>query len=302
MKWPCYTYILLCLSSCHKHIVPKENEDNSTKNLIAQQDLWRTERINALTAPQGWLSLIGLYWLKEGSNTIGSLKRNKVEVPPHFGIELGNVELNGDSVSFTPNEGLEIYSNGSLFGGGQLLSDATKDPTILNYKSLYWYIIKRGESYGVRIKDTLAESRLNFQGIENFPFDKNWIIKAKVKQNYDDDSVKIVNVIGAESMNHVEVYLQFSKDGHAYNLVTLDDSPDYYFLIISDETTGFLTYGGGRFINIPRPKNGEDFVMIDFNRAFNPPCVFSNFATCPLPPLQNHLFFEVLAGEKKMNH
>ncbi len=262
---------------------------------------WQSERLETLLKADGWLSLIGLSWIDEGLNEMGSRKNCSIKLPQNFPQLLATLTLRHDSIYFESMPNVEVLSNKISFEKGYIDSDVDGAPTILRHNSLLWYVIKRGDKFGIRIKDTSLVSRIRFGNIPSFKFNPEYIVEAKVVTRPSNDSIKIVNIIGMESQNSIEAFLQFEYNGKKYKLTALDGGPKFYFVIFSDDTTGDNTYGGGRYIYVEKGALESNQVIIDFNRAFNPPCVFTDYATCPLPPEENHLTFKVLAGEMKMN-
>lgn len=290
--------IVTLMISCHSK-KPVSLDNNELSSLILDHENWKLERQNNLSQPYGWLSLVGLSWLKKGENLMGSGSMCNIKLDNKYPELLGRIYLN-DSIFFETINNESVLNNGEKFDSGSLVSDANPPYTVLTHGSLSWYIVHRNNKYGVRIRDSLAETRMNFTGLEYFPFSESMVMEVEVEVT-SSDTVNIMNVLGMESKNPVAAYLRFSHDNKNYKLAALDGGPLNYFLIFSDNTTGFSTYGGGRYISVQRPVDEENKTKIDFNRAYNPPCVFTDFATCPLPPKSNHLFFEVQAGEKKFH-
>jgi uncharacterized protein (DUF1684 family) len=218
-------------------------------------------------------------------------------MPAHMGV----FSLSGDSLSVHINDDVDILINGTIEKSALLKSDMEAQPTYLNWKSFTWYVIERGGKYGIRIKDSLATQRLTLKEIPHYPVDENWKFKATLVPPNPGATIKIENILGQVSDNPLEGKLEFTYQGKNYQLAALDGGQDAYFVIMADETTGEETYGGGRYIYVEKV-DSSGLTFIDFNKAFNPPCVFSVFATCPLPPQENYLPFRVLAGEKNLPH
>ena len=179
-----------------------------------------------------------------------------------------------------------------------LKDDREGTPDVLRYGSLSWYIIKRGDRYGVRLKDSESDLLKNFEGIERFPVDPDWRVTA-IFQPYDSvKSIEVPNILGTIGQDPSPGKLVFQIKGNTYSLDPIAAPEDKrWFIIFSDVTSGEETYGAGRFLYIDAP--GEDqTAILDFNKSYNPPCAFTPYATCPLPPEQNHLTLRVTAGEK----
>ena len=178
----------------------------------------------------------------------------------------------------------------------KLGNDMKGKPTVLHCGSLSWYIIKRGNRLGVRLKDS-QHPRLNkLEKIDYFPVDLQWRIEALLVRFKQPRKITIPNVLGTESQQDIQGTLVFKIKGKEYRLLPLG-SKGPLFVIFGDETNGTETYGGGRFLSVAEP-DPQGRTIIDFNKAFNPPCVFSDYATCPLPPQENQLELRVTAGEK----
>ncbi len=279
--------ILIILSGCSTTL---------KKEYLQEISDYRQTRIDELTKPKGWLSVSGLYWLKEGTNTIGAAEDNSFIFPHTDTPTIGAYQKADKDIIFGKIEGVEVTHNGQPFEGGFV--DPDGPPVVLNHGPLYWYLIQRGEKVGIRLLDTLADNRIQFSGISSYDSDMDYNVKATVKEATKSDSVSITNVLGQEMAYPVAAYLQFTLKGEQQELIALDEGGEYYFVIFSDETTGAETYGGGRFIYPAKPCEGcVPETILDFNKAQNPPCAFSDFATCPLPPTENRISVAIKAGE-----
>jgi uncharacterized protein (DUF1684 family) len=257
----------------------------------------RAERVKRLTAPEGWLSLIGLHFLTLGENTVGRAPENKIVLaagPARFGTmilaEDGNVRL-----QVTP--GVEALVNGEPVLSVNLGDGRSGRPVSVACGTMSIHVIERGGQRALRVKDSASERRSRFAGIDYFPLDPSWRIEAAWEAFDQPREVPIKNILGQESKALVLGRAVFTRDGHTLALLPLQESPDEpLFFIISDLTSGEETYGAARFLYAEPPKDGK--VVLDFNRAINPPCAFTPFATCPLPPKENQLPIAVTAGEK----
>jgi uncharacterized protein (DUF1684 family) len=253
--------------------------------------------VTSLKNENGWLNLIGLEWLQEGGNTFGTDSASLVRLATDkFQGKLGEFILEQGRVYFVPSvlgvvaDSIEISQRTLIFDEGQKLS------ANLQYQTLRWTIIKRADAYGVRIRDLESSAVSGFQGIERYPVDLAWRIKAKFVAYEPPKDIMITNVLGQTTPNPSPGYLEFEKEGKKYKIEALD-ADDELYLIIADQTSGAETYGAGRYLYVKKPIGGDE-VIIDFNKAYNPPCVFTPYATCPLPPKQNILELAIEAGEK----
>lgn len=245
---------------------------------------WRTDRLGNLLAPFGWLSLIGLHWLDEGINECGSKAGASVPLPTPAPSLAATYTLQDGVVSCDPNT-----------ANGVVMLDA--DYCQLGYGALRWQLLERGGRHGVRVRDTLLPTRIRIQAIDYFPIDPTYRVYAKWEPNAGPDSVLMRNVLDMEYYVPIVGKLQFKLADRLHELIALDGGPEDLFLIFADKTTGESTYGGGRYLYCSRPdETGR--TIIDFNKAYNPPCAFTAYATCLLPRIENHLPIAVLAGEK----
>jgi uncharacterized protein len=174
----------------------------------------------------------------------------------------------------------------------------TSNHTKLSYESLHWVIIKRADAFGVRLRDYEADAVSKFEGVEQYPIDLNWRIEAKFIPYESSKTIAITNVLGQTTPNPTPGYLEFQIEGKTFTLDALGaEEDDELFLIFADETSGEETYGGGRYMYVKKA-DASGKVIIDFNKAYNPPCVYTPHATCPLPPRQNILDVAITAGHK----
>jgi uncharacterized protein (DUF1684 family) len=267
--------------------------DDYTKSIEA----WRTERVGRLATPDGWLSLIGRHLLQPGENSIGTAEDNSIKLaagPPY----LGTVTLNAGKVTFTPGPSAILQVDGQPAPPTPTALVYHDDkPTHVTFGTVNFYVMERGDSLYLRMKDSAAERRKNFAGIDYFPIDPSWRIEAQWVPFDQPRQIKITNVLGQVSPAAVPGKAVFTRDGRTFELLPIDEGPgEPLFFVVSDLTSGEETYGGGRFVYADAPKDGK--VILDFNRAQNPPCAFTPFATCPLPPAENRMTIRVTAGEK----
>lgn len=256
---------------------------------------WRTGRLEELKAPLGWLSLVGLYWLKEGDNTFGSARSNDLLFPAPAPERLGVFRLAEGKVSMTIEEGQEVLRAGKPVREVDASPTGQEAPQF-DYGSLTWTLLTRGDRFGVRLWDRDHEERTLFDSVPYFEVNENWNLPAQFVPYDPPRVIKIDNVVGMKIDQQVEGQLLFNLAGKEYALDVFDGGPGEFFIIFADETTGLETYGGGRYLYIPRPDD-QGRIFIDFNRAYNPPCAFTAYATCLLPPPQNRLPIAVHAGE-----
>lgn len=261
---------------------------------------WRAKRIEGLKKEDGWLTLVGLYWLKPGENRFGSDAGNPVILPEGKAPAVaGTLTLEGDKVRLNVQPGVALTADDKpVTPGMEVNADATGKPTILRLGSLTFYLIKRGDRLGVRIKDKTSPMLTHFKGIDEYPIRPEWRVVARFEP-YKDKKIAIANIIGQVADEKSPGAVVFDWQGKTYRLDALEGGEDgSLFFVFGDQTNGQETYGAGRFLDTDPPKDGK--VVVDFNTAYNPPCAFTAFATCPLPPAQNKLAVRVEAGEKKV--
>ena len=261
---------------------------------------WRAKRIEDLKKEDGWLTLVGLYWLKPGENRFGSDPGNPVILPEGKAPGVaGTLTLEKDTVRLNVQPGVALTANGKPVTPGMVVSaDASGKPTILELGSLTFFVIKRGDRLGVRIKDKTSPMLSNFKGVDEYPIRPEWRVVARFEP-YKDKKISIANIIGQVADEKSPGALVFDWQGKTYRLDALEGGEDgSLFVVFGDQTNGKETYGAGRFLDTEAVKDGK--VVVDFNTAYNPPCAFTAFATCPLPPAQNKMAVRVEAGEKKV--
>lgn len=265
---------------------------------VKQIQDWRHERVEHLRAPHGWLSLIGLDWLKDGKNTLGSAKGNDIvlaKAPAH----LGTITLNNGKATITLDAKSGATIDGKSLATAELFDDSRDKPTTIAFGTVSFYLIQRGDKYGLRVKDSEAPARTHFAGIDYFPIDASWRIEAKWEAYDPPREVEEPNVLGQIDKVVVPGAAIFEREGKTYRVEPVIETPGdtNLFLVFADKTSGHETYGAARFVYTEPPSDGK--IVIDFNKAYNPPCAFSPYATCPLPTAQNRLKVRVTAGEKK---
>lgn len=265
-----------------------------------QIETFRQERVDGLKKENGWLTLVGLYWLKPGENKIGSDPGNPVILPEGKAPAVAGLLIReGDKVTLKVSPGAGLTADGKEIQPGEPLElkvDASGEPTILELGSLTFYLIKRGDRIGVRIKDRQSPLLASFKGLDTYPIRPEWRIVARFEP-YKDKKIPIANIVGLVEDNPSPGAVVFDWQGKTYRIDALQGSDEGgLFLVFGDKTNGKETYGAGRFLDTDPPKDGK--VVVDFNTAYNPPCAFTAFATCPLPPAQNKLAVAVEAGEK----
>ena len=259
----------------------------------AQVEDWRAAREARLRTREGWLALVGLYWLTPGENRVGAHPSSEVVLHGHeIPRRVGSIWLEDGRARFIPSEGVDLPET-------KLKDDIEGDPTLLELGSVCFHVIKRGERFGVRVRDGEAAAMAAFTGLDHFPIDPTWRVTARLEPAPAETTIEIEDITGAHSRDATPGSVAFEHDGQTWRIAALpgEDEGQTLWLIFGDATNGTDTYGGGRFL-YTEPVGEDGTVVVDFNVAYNPPCVFSPYATCPLPPAQNRLGLRIEAGEK----
>lgn len=247
---------------------------------------WRGEREAKLKADDGWLTVVGLHWLHEGANTVGSDPKADAPLPASLPARVGTIALSKGKAHFKPSPGIQLKEM-------DLKTDVTPQYDRLSLGRVKFFVIEREDRFAVRVKDNDSEARRKFTGLRWFPVDATWNIKARFIPS--PHQVTFDTEVGVKEKDDSPGYVTFQRAGREYKLEPVKEDDDLWF-VFRDQTSGKTTYGASRFLYTPFPKDG--FVEMDFNKAENPPCVFTDYATCPLPTPQNRLALAVTAGEQ----
>lgn len=263
----------------------------------ASEQAWRTQRQAELTRPDGWTSLVGLHWLDPGTHRVGSGADNGIRLalgPAHLGVftvRAGKVRFVADTdvtIDGTPARGGELRSDADPGGASLIGFDDGKGQAL---------VIARGGRLALRVKHADAPSRVHFSGLDYWPGGPQWRLPARFIPHPPGKTLPVVNIIGITENIPNPGALELTRNGTRYRLEALAEGEGTLLVVFADRTSGHGSYGAGRFLDAPLP-DAQGRVLLDFNRAYNPPCAFTLFATCPLPPPQNRLNLRVEAGEK----
>jgi len=258
---------------------------------------WRVRAETGLKRDNGWLTLVGRYPLKQGENTFGTGPRNDVVFPQGLGpVGMGSVWIDGKKVTVKLVEDYKMKSWDGDFTERVMATEGTSKDWVTNGRASF-QVLERNGKYILRLSDNQAETRKTFGGRVWYEVDDNYRVKARFIPYDPPRKVAIVNILDEVSDEPSPGYLEFDIRGRTYRLDVVGED-DGLFVIFKDQTAGDTTYGSGRFLYVEeKPKPNEPF-FLDLNRAYNPPCAFSEFTTCPLPPKQNIMGTRVEAGEK----
>ncbi|MEO7273672.1 MAG: DUF1684 domain-containing protein [Vicinamibacterales bacterium] len=257
----------------------------------------RAARVAELKADDGWLTVTGLLWLKPGKNVAGSAPGSDLMLPAKGPKMLGVFELAGGRVTFAAEPGVTVMSDGAPVRQ-QVLDTRGGDRTALTIGDLRLFLIRREDRYAIRMRDLNSPMRRGFEGLTYYPLNEALRVDATFTAYAEPRPITIPNVLGQNPEMVSPGVVSFTLNGKAIRLEPVyetDEKKDLFF-IFKDPTSQDTTYPAGRFLHTPLPQNGR--VLVDFNLAYNPPCAFTDFATCPLPPKQNQMAVRIEAGEK----
>jgi uncharacterized protein (DUF1684 family) len=263
---------------------------------------WRSDEETNLRKETGWLTVAGLFWLKEGINTLGAGPGFDVRLTDNFkNGKFGEIDFKNGTASLKVEDGVETQSDGQNISTTiQLVSDEKGKPTEIRTGTQTFYLIKRDERFGIRLKDSNSKARRAFKGQHWFPIDESYKVTARFEAFPEPKEVMVPNVLGGKFKMKSPGTLKFSLKGKEYSLQPVVEEDEMLFIIFSDKSNADETYTSGRFLYADKAVNGE--TVLDFNKAKNPPCAFTPFATCPLPPEGNNLDVAIKAGEKRYDH
>jgi uncharacterized protein len=261
---------------------------------------WRQQYEASLRSDDGWLTVSGLFWLHEGRNEFGSDPLNDIVLPaPAAPAAAGYFEFHDGKTLVHVSPGVDITMGGKPVSLAELRPDSPADRLRLGGLTLYLHA--SGARYAIRLKDTNSKLRQDFTGLSWFPVDESYRVTARYVPYDTPKQVEVENVMGDFVKDFVAGYVVFSLHGAEYRLDAEQDEQDKTLsFVFRDLTSGKETYGASRFLDVDAPKNGT--VVLDFNEAYNPPCAYNRYTTCPLPLPQNRLRVEIRAGEKIYQH
>lgn len=269
-----------------------------TTDLSYEEEIrqWHQKREEDLKKEEGWLNLAGLFWLNEGVNTFGGSDKNRIVFPAdHSDPKLGKIILKNGTVSVETTTGAQILEGDRPITKLDIFPYTGK-PIVLKHKSLRWFVIQRGDKYAIRLRDLESPYLKEFKGIDTYPISTDWRIKARFEPT-PGKKISITDITGRVSDQESPGRLHFTVNGKDYSLDATGTTSRLHF-VFADQTNKHDTYGGGRFLDAPGP-DADGYTYLDFNKATNPPCAFTPYATCPTPPKDNKLAVAISAGEKR---
>jgi len=283
------------------HLARADGAASSPSSFEADIAAWRANRQEGLRSESGWLSLVGLYWLHEGENRFGADPQGDIVLPAgsappsagSFFLEHGKVRVTAEAGAVLTLAGAPVVTRDDLQG------DDRQTPDKLGLGDLSLQVIRRGQRVGIRVKSPNTQARRQFRGLDYFPASESYRVTARFIRARAARKIPLATVIGTVEPMTAPGTLEFTLGGRTLHLdpVLETDDAKELFIIFRDETADHETYPAGRFLYAELPRDGK--VVLDFNKAENPPCAFTDFATCPLPPRQNILPVRIEAGEKR---
>lgn len=290
-----YVFLLtipLLIISCNE---PELGQAPLPDNYEESINEWKEYRVDVLTGPTNWLRLHAIYWLNEGDNTFGSAEENNITFPEGtIPDTAGTFTLTDNTVTMNVAEGVTITHDGEPVSEFTLF-DGENRPRV-QHNDLEWFIDSRGDDHGIRLYNKDNPKADAFDGFPFFPLNPDWHLKAKFIPNSDSTTVTVDNVLEEKVDLISPGNIRFKMNGKIHEIIAFEASSGL-FIMFNDETNGSETYHAGRYMIIPFA--GEDgYTLLDFNKAYNPPCAFNTFTTCNLPPPENRLEIAIRAGEK----
>lgn len=273
------------------------SDGESSASHLKDVDNWYKRRIELLTDEGGYLSLVGLFNLREGDNRFGASRENDLIFPKGAPAYAGSIRLRDGSSTFRGHNGVTITTRGEAVREARMIPDNQDGYTVLEMGDFRFYVIERAGEYYLRLKNPKNPARVNFAGIERFPVNESWRVAAHFEPYDLPIKRQIPNVLGYNIDVECTGVIVFEIDGETFQLEPTGTYENEFFVVFGDGTSGLETYGGGRFVYCPVPDEDGN-LFIDFNKAYNPPCAFTPYATCPLPHPENQLTVRIEAGEK----
>ncbi|HEY2800977.1 MAG TPA: DUF1684 domain-containing protein [Chthoniobacterales bacterium] len=259
---------------------------------------WRAGEEADLKKPDGWLTLAGLFWLKDGVNTVGAGPQFDVRLTDHFKQgKFGEIDFKNGVATLHVASGVEAQCDGKPVSTLILVSDAKGKPAEIHTGTETFYLIQREDRFGIRLKDNESKARLTFKGQRWFPIDEGYRVIAHLEAFPEAKELMVPNVLGGHFKMKSPGLLKFALEGKEYSLQPVLEDDGSLFLIFRDQSNLSRTDETGRFLYADKPVNGD--AVLDFNKAENPPCAFTPYATCPLAPPGNDLKVAINAGEKR---
>jgi len=261
---------------------------------------WRKERDESIRKENGWISLAGLYWLKVGKNRVGSDPMCEIQLPSRVPALIGSLDHNGKSVTLRTESRQKVNINGKVTEFAILQPDISDTPSFITLNDIRLVVIQRGNRMGIRMWDNSREERRSFPARTWFDVDEKFRIPARYTVYPHPKPAFFPDITGEKTESAVDGILEFEFNNNSYQLDATKEEGNELFVRFNDPTSKTQTYPCGRYLTVYLEKDNTTF--IDFNYSYNPPCAFTDFATCVFAPEQNYLDFKVTAGETYQKH
>lgn len=276
---------------------PAFTSELESKSFLEEEMKWRENRHKRMLSSTSWLSIAGLFWLRDGENSFGTSPECRIRLPQNSAPPLaGKFILDNGQITLEAAPGAQLKINEKPVTNTQLKGDDSGKPDTIELQDLRLWIIERGERYAVRLRDLNNPPYKNYKGLDYFPPSEEFKIEADFVAYPTPKKIRIETVIGTENQMISPGYVKFLIQDREFRLIAFGEDSKQLFIIIRDLTSGEETYGASRFMYSSFLDNGK--VDLNFNRAFNPPCAYTPYTTCPLPPAENELDIRIEAGEK----
>jgi uncharacterized protein len=296
-----FTSVLLGACSRAETVAASAKPSIDSATYSAEIAEFHGKRLDAIAGPDGWATLAGLFWLDSANYAIGSAKASTILLPSdHTPKSVGTLTIADKTVLFRATKGVSVMVDSARVDSIALASDKEPKPTVLRAGSVTYRLIERAGRLALRVKDSAYVLRRDFQGLQYFPSDTSYRVLAHLEPHATPRSVRILNIVGMTEEYRSPGLLHFTIGGTPYTLTATFEGKDttQYFVLFRDATSKETTYPAGRFMYAKLADSAGNTIL-DFNRAYNPPCAFTAFATCPLPPAENVLPVSLTAGEKR---
>ncbi|MCP4120505.1 MAG: DUF1684 domain-containing protein [Bacteroidetes bacterium] len=289
-------FVLLFILALWVSACSIEQKDTLPEGYFKELESWKQNRDTRLRSEFSFVNLVGLHWLKQGENSFGSSGDNDIVFPKKAPGQIGSINLQDSILTFSAGSGAEVMIDSLIATEAVVYSASEGVNPVMSSGSFKWHIIERAGNYGIRLRDLEHPRVLEPLNIQYYDWSADWRIMAEFVPYETPQTIEIENIVGFSFDEEIHGEIVFQVEGQSYSIMPLlvDEG---FFILFADATSGDETYGAGRYMVADRPDE-EGKVMLDFNKAYNPPCAFTDFATCPLPPRENILEIPIIAGEK----
>ncbi len=296
-RWAFNIVILIGIQFSMVSCSSENDQGQDLSSYESELEDWQDYRYKRLKSETGWVNLAGLFWLDSNWRTMGYGESSDFKLQYGKGPETILIArvINDSTIDYMIPDGLHVYLDSALVSGGEIISN---DHHLFSFEKLRWFFIERDGFHAIRLRDLDHPKLDDLPKLKYYPANLAWRKEASFKPYNPRQQIEVPNVLGRTTKMGVIGELSFEHEGKTSILKLFDSSPGRGFLIFADKTNGDETYGGGRYLYLDVPKNGPGKVILDFNKAYSPPCEFTDYATCAFPPSENVLPFPVEAGEK----